>query len=154
MNQNLKIEKGCILKARREHRENNCVHYVIFLEMCSDGKSFIGACISSKETKSEDIISNEEMHKDHFFPCTPENGYKVTYGNCSDGCDKSYLCKCPFEKDLIWFVTEQDKKIEIVGKLTEEGVLFVEKQLEGKPPVRFNHPINEINNYPQLITNL
>ncbi len=148
------LEKGCILSALKEHKKNNCVHYVIFLEMCADENSFIGACLSSKETKPEDIISNEELEEIHFYPCTKENGYTVTYGNCKDGSDKSYLCKCPFEKDLRWFVDEKTNQVKIVGKLREKGVLFVEDQLKGKTPIRFNHPIKKINKYPSLIAKL
>ncbi len=145
------MEKGDILQALRKYRNKNCVHYVIFLSMKEDGKSFIGACISSNETDESDIIKNLELDKDDFEPITPQNNYTVTYGNCLHGNGKSYLCKCKFMKDLRWYIDGNDNA-KVVGKMSDIGIKKVEELLTDAVEMEkvFPFPITEANKHPDL----
>ena len=144
------MRKGDILQAQDTCKTSNCVHYVVFLEKKDDGQSFVGACISSKPSKDSDLIYNEKLEIDDFEPITPENGFKVTYGNCPDGSKDSYLCVCNFTKELKWFVDE-NSNVKVVGQMTPQGIKKIENSLRGKPEIYFPYPISEINIHPEYI---
>ncbi len=119
--------------------------------MHEDGQSFIGACISSDDTKETDIIRNLELTKEDFEPITPENNYKVTYGNCPDGSIGSFLCKCKFKKDLKWYINNAHEA-KVVGRLSDVGIFKVEELLKDAKQLNFFFPwpIWEANNHPEL----
>jgi hypothetical protein len=118
------MEKGDILIAtnKKEHP-----HPIVFLEASSEGK--FNACIlSSKDTKGNIIMS-----KNHFVE-QDENGndYTIKFKN-------SHLVPGRiFEKEKLWLNSTAPK-----GKLTAEGIEFVEKYTKETNPEFHPVPIWE-----------
>ena len=106
------MKKGDILIAtdKRKHP-----HPIIFLEASSDGK-FNACIISTKGTNG-----NVKMSENHFFKKDEYgNDYHIKFNN-------SHLVPYRiFEKEELWLNSREPK-----GKLTDDGISFVEKHTRG-----------------------
>ena len=105
------LKKGEIVQANLKPDEKNCFHPIIFLEKIDD-LQFIGCIISHDPNKG-----NIKMSINH-FQNKDENGkpYEIQY-------DDTYLVYKRYIKLAEWI----NKSI-VAGKLTDEGILFVENQ--------------------------
>ncbi|QKX06764.1 hypothetical protein HN014_18195 [Aquimarina sp. TRL1] len=106
------IGRGDILEASNRNI-NAGLHYIIFYSG-KDTTHFIGVMITTSNNYEENIPMNTE----HFEEKDLDNrNYKITYKN-------SKLVSNKLLKLEAW------GSFRIVGKLTEEGVNFVEKNVE------------------------
>lgn len=109
------FKTGDILQAT--HRElRKGYHPIIFVSRRSEF-DFIGAMI----THHPDEVRNVRMDIVHFEP-----GYPITF-------DNSYLVRARLIKPEDWGPFNK------IGKLTKEGIEFVENQIAGRPEETFAH---------------
>lgn len=111
------IERGDILEAENRHKDAG-LHYIIFYAG-KDARHFLGGML----TTSEDYEENIPMNNTHFETKDLEqNNYKIKYQN-------SHLVPAKLMKLESW------GPFKIVGKLTNEGVEFVEEHIEHLGPM-------------------
>lgn len=106
------IERGDILEARNRNFDAG-LHYIIFYAG-KDLRHFLGAMLTSSNDYDENVL----MHKNHFEKKDLDNNdYKIKYQN-------SHLVPAKLMKLESW------GPFKIVGKLTAEGVEFVENHID------------------------
>ncbi len=123
---NLIMQKGDILKALN-YRKNP--HLIVFLKN-KDEDSFYACVLSTKKEHADNV----EMQEKHF--CTHKlNGEEYLRKYNKEG--GSFLIKHGFEKKVI----DINYSKGIVGRLTEEGIAFVEEEMKDATYQYFPKPI-------------
>lgn len=123
------MEKGDIIYANKE----NAKHPIIFLEPEKEYDLFTGVMLTS----SGEFPNNISMKPKHFkeYDSTGKK-YLISYKN-------SYFVKAKFLKSNEW------TPFKIVGKLTEEGIKFVESNVDTEPKKLWEEYMEEMNSlYP------
>ncbi|NDI99151.1 hypothetical protein GWA97_08705 [Flavobacterium sp. LaA7.5] len=118
------MEIGDILKASHRSFEKG-KHYIIFLEGYNKN-NFLGAMITHS-----DKYGNIPFIVEHFEELDNEGvNYEIVY-------DNSYLVQGVFIKPKEWGPFEK------VGKLTQNGIEYINKHLEGLVPISFSEYFNK-----------
>ena len=106
------LERGDILEAKNRHVDAG-LHYIIFYAG-KDERHFLGGMLTTSEDYEENIL----MHENYFeTKDLDENDYKIKYQN-------SHLVPAKLMKLEFW------GPFQVVGKLTAEGVEFVETHID------------------------
>lgn len=118
----MEMNKGDIIYANKRNAE----HPIIFLEPEKEYDLFIGVML----TKSGEFADNISMKEEHFVKYSPSGReYLITYRN-------SHFVKARFLKRTDW------TPFRLVGKLTEEGLRFVESHVNTEPKTLWDDYIN------------
>lgn len=105
------LERGDILEAKNRHKDAG-LHYIIFYSG-KDTRHFLGGML----TTSAEYEENIPMNKNHFEKKDlDQHNYKIQHNN-------SHLVPAKLMKLESW------GPFEIVGKLTPDGVEFVENHI-------------------------
>lgn len=129
------MQKGQIFRAKKQFKKTDVFHPVIYLQgNPKEESSFIACIISTKPTPNCAIIKNISMEPKHFKTKDAYGkDYKITYEN-------SHLVLCGFIKESYKF----DENELPCGELTEEGIKWIEEQLQDAPIITFDHWVSKL----------
>lgn len=129
------MKKGQIFCAKKQFKKTDVFHPVIYLQgNPEDENSFITCIISTKPAPKNAVVKNVSMGPIHFETENEhKEKYKITYNN-------SHLVLCGFVKESCKF----DKNEPPCGELTDEGIKWIEEQLQDAPIVTYDHLVSEL----------